>query len=259
MNISTKIILLLLLVAIMPPTIFGSLVLTATRNTGEEIDNLLTETLNMQTKNSLSRQAKSLENHLESQLQSYANNPELQKEFPDPSAFASQKLLAEKVKEKGGHLMLIDLAYKDATGAANNAPTMLAQSDVINTATNNKRVAVPINTEKLINDSGTADYIKNGENYIAAYQKINWQDKIWYLVVGTPEREVTMLPTEAVRKIDTSIGDFQNYLLIIIFITVSLSIIVGIALAKTITPTNTTLPEIEIKEIEPKSSSPKKK
>ena len=135
-----------------------------------------------------------------------------------------------------GYAMFVDANYENAEGKIGDFPVVISEptEDGLLYYINVNALA-PVSREDLSGDSGFVEFTKDGKNWIAAYQKVNWEGKFWYVLVNVPEGEITAAAMNTQSKINGLCDKTKNSLLLIIAISIVLVVVIGYLFAHSIT------------------------
>jgi len=138
---------------------------------------------------------------------------------------------------RDGFAMFIDTNYENAEGKRSDFPVVVSKK-----TTNNELYLIdetkpaPISTAQLKGGDGYVSYVnENGDKMIGTYEKINWQDKTWYVVVVAPQEQVMETVSNTQSKLNSLILATKNSLIVIVLITIAMSILISILFSRSIT------------------------
>ena len=116
-----------------------------------------------------------------------------------------------------GYAMLIDANYENAEGKISDFPVVISEPTIDGSLYYIKEdKGAPVNKNSLEENSGFIEFTKNGREWISAYQKVDWEDKHWYVLINMPEEEITAVVVSTKDSLDDTVDSTKNFLLLMI-------------------------------------------
>jgi len=136
---------------------------------------------------------------------------------------------------KAGYAMLIDANYENAEGKISDFPVVISEPTIDGSLYYIKEdKGAPISKHSLKENFGFIEFTKNGRKWISAYQKVDWEDKHWYVLINMPEEEITAVVVSTKDSLDDTIDSTKNFLLLMITAFLFIIFVVGYVFANTL-------------------------
>ncbi len=133
-----------------------------------------------------------------------------------------------------GYAMLIDANYENAEGKISDFPVVISEPTLDGSLYYIKEdKGAPVNKDSLVGNSGFVEFTKNGRKWISAYQKVDWEDKHWYVLINMPEEEITAVVVSTKDSLDDTVDSTKNFLLLMITAFLFIILVVSYCFANT--------------------------
>jgi len=134
-----------------------------------------------------------------------------------------------------GYAMLIDANYENAEGKISDFPVVISEPTIDGSLYYIKEdKGAPVSKHGLKENFGFIEFTKNGRKWISAYQKVDWEDKYWYVLINMPEEEIAAVVVSTKDSLSDTVNSTKNFLLLIITVFIFIILVVGYCFANTI-------------------------
>ncbi len=135
-----------------------------------------------------------------------------------------------------GFAMLIDANYENAEGKISDHAVVIAMPTKDGSQYHiDEDSPAPIAKEDLIGLSGLLRFDHDGIGHIAAYRRVSWQGKHWYVVVAEPEEDAIAIASTTRARFKGLLGSTVQSLILVLLLSAAFTVTIGYLFAKSIT------------------------